>query len=71
MHDKGVAIDVISKTLRMDGKAVRKYAHATTVEGLFAPPRQSRKMLQPCAEYLNMRWQEGCTDSGRPFREIQ
>lgn len=28
-------------------------------------------MLQPWAEYLNMRWQEGCTDSGRLFREIQ
>ncbi|MFG2848582.1 transposase [Kitasatospora sp. NPDC048296] len=28
-------------------------------------------MLQPWAKYLNMRWQEGCTDSGRLFREIQ
>ncbi|MCW8381569.1 ISL3 family transposase [Streptomyces justiciae] len=71
MYDKGVAIDVISKTLRMDRKTIRKYAHATTVEELLAPPRQSRKMLQPWAEYLNMRWHEGCTDSGRLFREIQ
>ncbi|MEV8021363.1 ISL3 family transposase [Streptomyces sp. NPDC086554] len=71
MHDKGVSIEVISKSLRMDPKTVRKYAHATTVEELLAPPRQSRRMLQPWAEYLNMRWQEGCTDSGRLFREIQ
>ncbi|MFM9700870.1 ISL3 family transposase [Streptomyces europaeiscabiei] len=71
MYDKGVAIEVISKLLHMDRKTVRKYAHATTVEELLTPPRQSRRMLQPWAEYLNMRWQEGCTDSGRLFREIQ
>ncbi|MFE3938445.1 transposase, partial [Streptomyces goshikiensis] len=71
IYDKGVAIEVISKSLRMDRKAVRKYAHARSVEDLLAPPRPSRRMLQPWAEYLNMRWQEGCTDSGRLFREIQ
>ncbi|MEU5187687.1 ISL3 family transposase [Streptomyces klenkii] len=71
MYDKGVAIEVISKTLRMDRKTVRKYAHATTVEELLSPPRQNRRTLQPWAEYLNMRWHEGCTDSGRLFREIQ
>ncbi|MCY0932589.1 ISL3 family transposase [Streptomyces sp. H27-H1] len=71
MYDKGVAIDVIAKTLRMDRKTVRKYAHAATVEELLAPPRQSRRMLQPWVEYLNTRWQEGCTDSGRLFRELQ
>ncbi|MFI9723924.1 transposase [Streptomyces sp. NPDC052396] len=71
MYDKGVAIEVISKALRMDRKTVRKYAHATTVEELLSPPRQNRRMLQPWAEYLNMRWHEGCTDSGRLFREIQ
>ncbi|WXH43000.1 transposase [Streptomyces netropsis] len=71
MYDKGVAIDIISKALRMDRKTVRKYAHAAAVEDLLAPPRQSRRMLQSWAEYLNMRWQEGCTDSGRLFRELQ
>lgn len=71
MYDKGVAIEVIAKTLRMDRKTVRKYAHATAVEDLLSPPRLSQRMLQPWAEYLNMRWQEGCTDSGRLFREIQ
>ncbi|MFI1855085.1 ISL3 family transposase [Streptomyces sp. NPDC020480] len=71
MYDKGVAIEVIAKTLWMDRKTVRKYAHATAVEDLLSPPRLSRRMLQPWAEYLNMRWQEGCTDSGRLFREIQ
>ncbi|ANZ13544.1 IS transposase [Streptomyces noursei ATCC 11455] len=71
MYDKGVAIEVISKALRMDRKTVRKYAHAAAVEDLLRPPRQKRNMLQPWAEYLNMRWQEGCTDSGRLFREIQ
>ncbi|WP_394427473.1 hypothetical protein [Streptomyces sp. SGAir0957] len=70
MHDTGVAIDVISKTLRMDRKTVRKYAHVTAVEDLLAPPRQSRRMVQPWAEYLTMRWQEGYTDSRRAFRKI-
>ncbi|MGC0422720.1 transposase [Embleya sp. AB8] len=71
MYDKGVAIEVISKSLRMDRKTVRKYAHARAVEDLLAPPRQSRRMLQSWAEYLNMRRQEGCTDGGRLFREIR
>ncbi|GAA0380125.1 ISL3-like element IS466 family transposase [Streptomyces blastmyceticus] len=71
MYDKGVAIQVISETLRMDRKMVRKYAHATTVEELMSPSRQRRSKLQSWAEYLNMRWREGCTDSGRLFREIQ
>lgn len=70
-YDKGVAIEVISKLLRMDRKTVRKYAHTRAVEDLLAPQRQSRRMLQPWFEYLNMRWQEGYTDSGRPFREIR
>ncbi|WP_243740561.1 ISL3 family transposase [Streptomyces sp. 8K308] len=71
MYDKGVTIQVIAKALRMDRKTVRKYAHAATVEELLAPPLQRRRMLQPWAEYLTMRWQEGCTDSGRLFRELQ
>lgn len=71
MYDKDVAIDVNLKTLRMDRKKVRKYARASAAEDLLVPPRQSRRMLQPWAEYLNMRWQEGCTESGRLFRELQ
>ncbi|WP_240509406.1 ISL3 family transposase [Streptomyces agglomeratus] len=71
MYDKGVTIQVISAKLRMDRKTVRKYAHAVTVDELLVPPQQSLRMLQPWAEYLNMRWSEGCTDSGRLFREIQ
>nr|WP_232838195.1 ISL3 family transposase [Streptomyces geranii] len=71
MYDKGVAIQVIAETLRMDRKTVRKYAHATAVDQVLSPrPRRDSK-LQAWAEYLNMRWQEGCTDSGRLFREIQ
>jgi transposase len=71
MYDKGVAIDVISKALRMDRKTVRRYAFAATVEELLCPPGQRSNGLQPWAEYLNMRWQEGCTDSGRLFRELR
>ncbi|MFE6691763.1 ISL3 family transposase [Streptomyces sp. NPDC057743] len=71
MYDKGVAIQVIAEALRMDRKTVRKYAHAATAEELLSPPPQRRSKPQPWAEYLNMRWREGCTDSGRLFREIQ
>ncbi len=71
MFDKGVAIDVISKELRMDRKTVRRYASATAVEDLLCSPRPRPNRLQPWAEYLNMRWQEGCTDSGLLFCELR
>ncbi|MFG2860330.1 ISL3 family transposase [Streptomyces sioyaensis] len=71
MYDKGVAIQVIAETLRMDRKTVRRYAHAATVEEVLSPPPRRHSTMQSWAEYLNMRWQEGCTDSGRLFREIQ
>lgn len=47
MYDEGIAIEVISKALRMARKTVRKYAHAVAVEDLLRPPRQKRNMLQP------------------------
>ncbi|GAU71588.1 transposase [Streptomyces sp. NBRC 110611] len=71
MYDKGVTIQVISQALRMDRKTVRRYAHAASVDELLSPPRQRRSTVQPWAEYLNMRWREGCTDRRRLFREIQ
>ncbi|MEU0392299.1 hypothetical protein ABZ208_05845 [Streptomyces sp. NPDC006208] len=51
----GVAIQVITETLRTDRRTDRKNAHAATVDELLSPPRQSRQMLQPSAEYLDSR----------------
>ncbi|WP_230210978.1 transposase [Streptomyces kaniharaensis] len=66
-----MTIGRIAELLDLDRKTVRKYAHTAVVEDLLAPPRQSRRALSPWIGYLNQRWNEGCTDSGRLFREIQ
>jgi hypothetical protein len=71
LSDKGVGIGRIAELLDMDRKTVRKYAHAAHVEDLLVPPGRSRRLLAPWIGYLNQRWNEGCTDSGRLHREIQ
>lgn len=71
MFDKGLAIQVIAEKLKMDRKTVRKYARAATAEDLLVQARDRGRMLQPWAGYLGMRWRQGCTDSGRLYREIK
>ncbi|MGW8885967.1 hypothetical protein [Streptomyces sp. NPDC055749] len=62
---------MIAETLHIDRKTVSKDAHAATVEEVLSPPPRRHSPLQAWAECLNMRGQEGCTDSSRLFREIQ
>ncbi|MFF3687066.1 hypothetical protein [Streptomyces sp. NPDC002187] len=51
----GVAIQVITGTSPTDRRTDRRNAHAVTVDELLPPPRQSRQMPQPWAEYLDSR----------------
>ncbi|MFG2919765.1 ISL3 family transposase, partial [Kitasatospora sp. NPDC048298] len=71
LYGKGVGIGRIAELLGLDRKTVRKYAHAPAVEELLVPSRQGGRALTPWVGYLNQRWNDGCTDSGLLFREIQ
>ncbi|MFD4142140.1 hypothetical protein [Streptomyces sp. NPDC058572] len=51
----GVAIQVITGTPPTDRRTGRRSAHSVTVDQLLPPPRQSRQILQPWAEYLDSR----------------
>ncbi|MFF0205885.1 transposase [Streptomyces sp. NPDC005017] len=71
LWDKGVGIGRIADRLGLDRKTVRRYAHADTVEHMLITPRLGGRALVRYVAYLNQRWSEGCTDSGRLFRELQ
>ncbi|MFF2619820.1 transposase [Kitasatospora sp. NPDC058046] len=71
LYSKGVGIGRISELLGVDRRTVRKYAHAHAAEDLLVPSRQGGRALAPWTGYLNQRWNEGCTNSGLLFREIQ
>ncbi|MCP3818787.1 transposase [Streptomyces sp. A3M-1-3] len=71
LWDKGVGVGRIADRLGLDRKTVRRYAHAATVEEMLTAPRLGRRALSVYVAYLNQRWNEGCTDSGRLFRELQ
>lgn len=71
LWDKGVGTGRICDQLGLDPKTVRRYAHAATVEEMLTTPRLGRRALSRYVSYLNQRWNEGCTDSGRLYRELQ
>ena len=70
LYDKGVGIDRIAAQLRLDRKTVRRYAQATTADDMIYPPRRHHRLAR-YTPYLNQRWNEGCTDSGRLHRELR
>lgn len=71
LFDRGVGVSRIADQLGLDRKTVRRYAHATAVEHMLVTPRLGRRALSPYVAYLNQRWNDGRTDSGRLFRELQ
>lgn len=72
LYDKGVGIDRTAVQLGLDRKTVRRYAQAATADDMITnPPRRGRHGIARYAPYLNQRWNEGCTDSGRLHRELR
>lgn len=71
LYAKGMCVNAIARTLHLHWKTVRKYAQADIfpAKPMGAPRRGS--ILPPYAAYLARRWQEGCHDGGRLWREIQ
>ncbi|MFD9796872.1 transposase [Streptomyces sp. NPDC059070] len=71
LYDKGVGIDRIAAQLGLDRKTVRRYAQAATADDMITTRRRRHHGLARYAPYLNQRWREGCTDSGRLHRELR
>ncbi|KOG57524.1 hypothetical protein ADK75_03770 [Streptomyces virginiae] len=71
LYGKGVPIEVIAKTLGLDRKTVRRYAHATTPDDASRGTGSRRYgHIHAYSPYLYRRWNEGCTDAARLHAEI-
>jgi transposase len=70
MSAQGVGVRAIGRTLGLDRKTVRKYLNMQG--GLhYAPRPKRRSLLDPYADYLLKRWQDGCENAAVLFREIE
>ncbi len=67
---QGMGVRAIGCAIGLDRKTVRKYLN--TKGGLhYAPHPKRRSLLDPYADYLIKRWQAGCVNAARLFREIE
>ena len=66
---KGASIAELARGLKLNWKTVRKYAQADQCpERPLRPPRP--RLLTPYEPYLLQRWEEGCHNGVRLYREI-
>ena len=70
LHTHGMGVRAIGRLLGLDRKTVRKYL---TMQGElhYAQRPKRRSLLEPYTEYLLTRWQGGCENAARLFREIE
>jgi transposase len=68
-YQKGASIAQIARELRLNWKTVRKYAEADVCP---EPPRYALRprLLTPYEPYLRQRWDEGCHNGSRLYREV-
>jgi transposase len=75
LHEVGVSISQIGREVGITRKTVRSLlATRAPPRNRVARPRPedlSSPTLAPYANYLQDRWQQGCTDASRLFREIE
>jgi len=70
LHEQGMNMLAICRTLGMSREAVRRYVHADSFPERRRPPRQP-SILDPFEPYLGKRWQEGCHVAMQLWREIK
>ena len=69
---RGLTVTEISRTLRLEGKTVRRYATAATADQLMPGPRLARPaLLGPHQAYLRQRWDEGVRSTNRLHAELR
>jgi transposase len=68
----GLTVTEIGRTLRLDGKTVRRYAAAATADELTGGARLTRPgLLGPHQAYLRKRWDEGIRSTERLHAELR
>jgi transposase len=70
LHEQGMNMLAICRSLGMSREAVRRYVHADSFPERRRPPRQP-SILDPFEPYLGKRWQDGCRNASRLWREIR
>jgi transposase len=70
LHAQGLNILQIAKQLHLSRQTVRKYISSETFPDIQRSKRQ-KSILDAYAAYLQTRWDEGCHDSRRLWREIR
>jgi transposase len=70
LQAQGLNILQIAKQLHLSRQTVRKYIASETFPDIQRSQRQ-KSILDPYAAYLQARWEEGCHDSRRLWREIR
>jgi hypothetical protein len=69
---KGMGVQAIAETLRLDRKTVRRYAKADSADQMLAvAPRRKDSSLRPWLAHLHQRWNEGCVDAARLHEEVR
>lgn len=67
---KGWSISAIGRELGLARHTAERYAHCENLDGLIDGALRTTR-LDDYKPYLIRRWNEGCTDAARLFREIQ
>jgi len=68
-YQKGASISQIARELQLNWKTVRKYAEADACPQ--SPHYALRpRLLTPYEPYLRQRWEEGCHNGSRLYREV-
>lgn len=70
LHEQGMSMMAICRTLGMSRGAVRRYVHADVFPEHRRHPSQE-SMLDPFEPYLAKRWDEGCYVAMQLWREIR
>lgn len=70
LHQRGVSIRAISQQLGVDRRTVRRYVAADAFPEI-TKRRSKPSILDPWKPYLCQRWDEGCHNGSRLWREIK
>jgi transposase len=70
LHRRGVSIRALSQQLGVDRHTIRRYIAADAFPEI-AKRRPRPSVLDPWKPYLRQRWDEGCHNGSRLWREIQ